>query len=251
MINHVVSSPKANPMCLDIKDFYLNTNMSRPEYIRIPIWAIPKDIWELYNLDQFDTSNGYVYVRADKTIYGLPQAGRLASDELLPHLAKWGYHQMPHTHGLFYHETRKTYFSLVVDDFFVSYETEVDAQHLHDCIKSKYKCSIDRKAEMYCGLKIDWNLDCPYAERYADISMPGYVAKALQRFEHIMPTKPQHAPHPWTPPDYGAKVQYAPEEDHSPEIDPSQKTTLQKVVGKFLYYSRAVDSIACSQHLAP
>ena len=32
--------------------------------------------------------------------------------------------------------------------------------------------------------------------------MPGYIAKALHKFQHPTPKRSQHAPHNWTVPDY-------------------------------------------------
>ena len=35
LLNSVISTPGARFMCLDLKDFYLNTPMARPEYVRM------------------------------------------------------------------------------------------------------------------------------------------------------------------------------------------------------------------------
>ena len=68
----------------------------------------------------------------------------------------------------------------------------------------------DWKGELYSGITtIKWNYD----EGWVDLSMPGYVKKALQRFQHPTPTRPEKAPHIWIPPKYGAPVQYAQPED--------------------------------------
>ena len=67
----------------------------------------------------------------------------------------------------------------------------------------------------YCGSKIDWN----YAQQYIDILMPGYVVKALTKFQHQAPKKPQYAPHVWILPTYGQKVQYALPENSLPILD--------------------------------
>ena len=42
-------------------------------------------------------------------------------------------------------------------------------------------------------------------------------------------------------PNYGAKVQYAPDDDTSQLATKDEKTFIQQVVGTFLYYGRAVD----------
>jgi hypothetical protein len=62
----------------------------------IPVSLIPKAIFNQYNLGPL-VHNGYVYVEINKGMYGLPQAGRIANNNLVPHLAAHGYHQCQHT----------------------------------------------------------------------------------------------------------------------------------------------------------
>ena len=42
LLNSVISTKGANFMTLDIKDFYLNTPMDRPEYMRMKLANFPK-----------------------------------------------------------------------------------------------------------------------------------------------------------------------------------------------------------------
>jgi hypothetical protein len=91
LFNSVVSTKNAKFCTMDIKDFYLNTPMDRYEYMRIPIDIIPEDIFEYYNLKDL-VHNGSVTVEICKGMYGLSSSRRLASDDLKPHLQKWGYH---------------------------------------------------------------------------------------------------------------------------------------------------------------
>jgi hypothetical protein len=72
--------------------------------------------------------------------------------------------------------------------------------------------------------------------------MPGYVAKALQRFQHPEPTRAQHSPHAWLKPNYGVPTQLTPEPDDSAPLDKAAITRLQEVIGTLLYYARAIDS---------
>jgi hypothetical protein len=90
-------------------------------------------------------------------MYGLSSSGRLASDDLKPHLQKWGYHECPRTPGLFKHEHRPIMFVLVVDDFGVQYTGQEHADHLHNCIKDKYKCTFDETGDLFCGITLKWN----------------------------------------------------------------------------------------------
>ena len=76
------------------------------------------------------TKNGYVYVEIRRSIYGLPQAGKLANTPLKEHLAPYGYFEVAHTPGLWQHITCPIAFSLIVDDFGVKYVHKEDADHL-------------------------------------------------------------------------------------------------------------------------
>ena len=135
-------------MTMDIKDFYLNTPMACYEYMRIHKRDIPKIIWDYYNLDSLAV-NDYVYAEIRRGMYGLPQAGKIANDKLIPHLATHGYVQWPHTHGLFRHKTRPMSFCLVVDDFGVKCVGRKHAEHLRNCIASKYKMTTNWTGTLY------------------------------------------------------------------------------------------------------
>jgi len=71
--------------------------------------------------------------------------------------------------------------------------------------------------------------------------MPGYIERALQQFHHPHPKQPKHVPHSWQHPMYGAKVQYAPNPDHTTALDTTDCKCMQEVIGILLYYARAVD----------
>jgi hypothetical protein len=237
LINSTISTPGAKWMSIDIKDFYLNTPMSHYEYMKVPIHLFPDAIRQHYQLDPL-LHNGGIYVEIQKGMYGLPQAGRLANDELITHLAAHGYTQSPHTAGLFTHKTRPIAFCLVVDDFGIRYVGDDNAEHLIQTLRDKYTITSDRNGTKFVGLTIDWD----YANRIADISMPDYIQNALQRFQHQPPKKPQHSPHAWLKPQYGATQQLTEDPDNSPPLPPSEITKLQQIIGVLLYYARAVDS---------
>jgi len=170
-------------------------------------------------------------------MYGLPQAGIIAQQLLEERLEKDGYRQSKTTPGLWQHDTHPISFSLVVDDFGVKYVGEENAQHLLDTVQKYYKCSCDWKGERYCRLTIKWD----YAGRKVHLSMPGYVQKALTRFQHPPPPKRQDQPYPHVKPSYGAKTQYSQEDDDSPALSKAGKKFIQEVCGVFLFLARAVD----------
>jgi hypothetical protein len=78
---------------IDIKDFYLQTPMRRPEYIRLKITDIPDEVIKHYNLKLLVTQDGYEYCEITKGMYGLPQARIIAQELLEKQLAEYGYHQ--------------------------------------------------------------------------------------------------------------------------------------------------------------
>jgi len=116
LFNSTVSMPGTQFMTCDIKDFYLNTPMAWCEYMRLPLDLIPPAIVAQYNLATL-AHQGWVYIEINKGMYGLPQAGILANDQLTKHLAKYGYQPAPHMPGLWQHDTWPIVFTLVVDNF--------------------------------------------------------------------------------------------------------------------------------------
>jgi hypothetical protein len=129
LFNSTISTPGAKFMCMDVKNFYLNTPMDRFEYMRLPLNLLPDEIIKQYDLQTIAT-DGWVYVEIRKGMYGLPQAGLLANQLLQKRLATHGYAPVTHTHGLWRHKTRPITFSLVVDDFGVKYVGKHNANHL-------------------------------------------------------------------------------------------------------------------------
>ena len=71
--------------------------------------------------------------------------------------------------------------------------------------------------------------------------MPHYIKEALHKFQHPQPPLPQNVPHAWKSPTYGAKIQYASEDYHSPLLPPKSIHLVQQTVGTILYYTISVD----------
>jgi hypothetical protein len=104
-----------------------------------------------------------------------------------------------------------------------------------ECIKMNYNISSDWKGSAYCGLTLEWD----YKNRTVDLSMPGYIKAALNKYQHAAPTRPEHAPHTWNPPVYGAKTQYVENETTSPALSAKDVNKLQQLTVTLLYYARA------------
>jgi hypothetical protein len=238
LLNSIVSTPHAKFMTIDIKDFYLMTPMERYEYFKMKIDLIPEEIIKEYNLRNKVDDRGYVHCEVRRGMYGLPQAGLIAQEQLIKRLKKAGYHQSETSPGFWKHEWRPISFTLVVDDFGVKYVGKENADHLISVLQGNYEIDIDWEGTRYIGLTLDWDYD----QRKVHLSMPGYITKALTRFTHKTPSKPQHQPHPHAEKTYGATVQYAKALNNSPILPPDSKTYIQQVLGVLLYYGCAVDS---------
>ena len=108
LVNSIISDAKDNArfMSADLKDFFLASPMSRPEYMKMALKYIPQDIIERYNLLELAV-DGYVYIRINKGMYGLKQAEILAYQQLENFLSPAGYFPIPNTTGMWKHKTRK------------------------------------------------------------------------------------------------------------------------------------------------
>ena len=141
--NSVISTEDAKFAALDVGNFYLVTLLERYEYMRLPLKHFSQHTINQYNLLE-NAKNGWVYVKIRKAIYGLPQAGKLANNQLKKHLGPAGYYEVAPTPDLYTYVTRPIQFSLVVDDFGVKYVSKEHADHLIRTLESHYdKISID------------------------------------------------------------------------------------------------------------
>ena len=87
----------------------------------IPLKIIPQEIIDTYDLNSLVNGQGWIYMRIENGMYGLKQVGIIDNQELVKHMAPFEYHPVKHTPGLWVHDSRKTLFSLVVDNFCVQY----------------------------------------------------------------------------------------------------------------------------------
>ena len=78
------------------------------------------------------------------------------------------------------------------------------------------------------------------AQIIISISMPGYIARVLDRFQDWAGTCRANTPGVYRPPKCGAKEQHVAIDDTAP-LSAQDTTTLQAITGSLLYYARAVD----------
>ena len=119
----------------DIKNYYLNNLITHLQYMRIHAKYFIEEFRKEYNMDEFINKDGYVYFEIRKVVYGLKEAGCVAFQNLVKNLAPFGYELIPCTPGLWRHITRRTTFTLAVDDLGIKHFNQDDLDHLLNALK--------------------------------------------------------------------------------------------------------------------
>ena len=79
LFNSVISLHGAKFMTMDISNFYLNTPLKRPEFIRLNIRDITQEIIEEFKLTDIAERDRSIHLKANKGMYGLPHGGLIAN----------------------------------------------------------------------------------------------------------------------------------------------------------------------------
>ena len=82
VFNSVVLTSNAEFATGDNSDFYLFTNMDESEYMWIPIQFLNAEVTAAYELEDLSV-DGRVLAEISEGMYGLPQASRLAYNQLV------------------------------------------------------------------------------------------------------------------------------------------------------------------------
>lgn len=174
-------------------------------------------------------------------MYGLKQAALLCYKMLTEILNDEEYIKIPSSLELWKHKTKKTLFSLCVDNFSVKYYNIDDLNHLKTTLQSKYVVKTDMGGTNFLNFTLKWN--CP--QGFVDLSMPGYLENALDKLQYTTQVYPQYSPHQHHPINYSRKKGKRPtatEPDTSPLLSPDKIVYIQQAVGTLLYYARALDN---------
>jgi hypothetical protein len=134
LLNSVLLQKGARVSSINLKNFYLDTPMSKLEYVCIDISDIPQELIGKYTLTGLDP-DGWVYFEIRQGCYGLPQAGILTNDLLRTRLKAKGFYEAASTPGLWCHKWRPIQFCLIVDDFGVEYVGQEHFTYLLDILK--------------------------------------------------------------------------------------------------------------------
>ena len=99
LLNSVVSTKDAKFTTADIKDFFYASFLPDPEYMKMKLRIIPQEIIDQYQLQDLE-ENSWVYMKIVKGMPGLKQAACLENEQLVHHLAPYGYAPVQHTPSL-------------------------------------------------------------------------------------------------------------------------------------------------------
>jgi hypothetical protein len=141
------------------------------------------------------------------------------------------------TPKLWYHVSCPISFTLVINDFGVKYVDKADVDHLIDSIKKMYTLTKDWTGALYCSVALNWD----YKNRTVDISMPGYIKKKLQEYNHVQSKRIQTCPYTPAPKQFGTEARRPLPLDDSPLHDKKVIKRLQQTVGSILYNVQVVD----------
>jgi hypothetical protein len=134
LVNSVLSQCNARLATIDLKNFYLNTPLDRPEYVRIKLADIPQEFINEYKLDKL-ARNSWIYFEMRRGMYSLPQAGILANKLLQDRLAKFDYYKAATIPGLWRHKWCLVMFALIVNNFAIQYVGNAHPDHLCQALK--------------------------------------------------------------------------------------------------------------------
>ena len=83
LLNSFISAPGAKFLESDLKDFYLNTPMKILEFlVCMKLDNFPDDVIKEYNPMENIDAKGFVILRVEKGMYGLPYTGIIAQKPL-------------------------------------------------------------------------------------------------------------------------------------------------------------------------
>ena len=153
ILDSFISTLYAMFMTADTKYFYYNNHLNCFEYVRMALADIPEEVMMQYHQENLSI-HGWISIEIRKGVTGLKQAGKVANNRLVDHLAKYGYAPCKITPALYRHSTIPVSLTLCVDDFGVKYAGKQRANHLLDALLSSYNITCDWTGSLYLGLTI-------------------------------------------------------------------------------------------------
>jgi hypothetical protein len=140
--------------------------------------------------------------------------------------------------SLWKHVSHPIWFNLCINNYGVKYIGNKNLKHLFSALCTEpYNIVEDWAGDLYCSINLKWN----YGKHWVDIAMPVYAIKNLTRHNHLPPVKTKNCLYTPNPITYGKDNQATTPSDPSSLLDMAGKKCIQKNVGSFLYYARAVN----------
>ena len=116
--------------------------MKTYRYTRVSIKYFTAEIRHKYNIDNV-AQDGYIYIEIRNGMYGLKEAGIIASNALVKILVPFGYSPVKLTPVLWKHTSITIMFTLVVDDFGIKYTHTQDVENLFRALCTSYDIYTD------------------------------------------------------------------------------------------------------------
>jgi hypothetical protein len=112
------------------------------------------------------------------------------------------------------------------------------ADHPIASIKNTYKkLTEDWTGSLYCRITLNWD----YVGRTVDISMPGYIKKKLQEYNHLLLGRSQYCQYSPGPKTFGSDTQAPLLPGTTPVLEAKRIKQIQQIVGSILYYAHGVN----------
>jgi hypothetical protein len=238
-LNSVISTKGVQYCTFDLKDFYLNMPMEQPEYMRMKLSdLLPQEFVDLYSLTKIAEDNGNVYIKVQKGMYSLLQAGILAHRLLEQQLNEHKYHQSQATSGLWKHALRPISFTLSVNNFW--HEIHWPRTCRAPTPRSQHALQVLARLGWQ---EIPWHGHCLglQAKKSPCVDV-GICPQSINAVPTQGSKNATTSNDPHVKPTYGATCQYAEANNMSELLSKENKTYIQEVIGTFLYYARCVDS---------
>jgi len=105
-----------------------------------------------FHRDQYITKD-VVYFQVNKGMYGLKQAGLLANERIVEHLAKYGYIISKYAPCQFVSKDKSTAFCLMVDDLLIKV-IKTNHEHLYACLRVFYEITTDDTGSKYINIEM-------------------------------------------------------------------------------------------------
>eukprot|EP00804_Cyclotella_cryptica_P010114 CCRYP_019272-RA/>CCRYP_019272-RA protein AED:0.25 eAED:0.25 QI:0/0/0/1/0.66/0.75/4/0/703 len=214
LFNSVISTDGATFHGGDLKNFYLNTPMDRPEYMRLKYDLIPQEIKDKYKLDTFN-EDGWIYV---KIVLGMQATTN--ANTLLAYGGTYG-DQSP---------------SVSSSTTLASKQSGLNMPSIYSK-SSKNTTNAPWTGKANCSV-VSNSIGTTRTEQYASPCPTMYET-------HSTNSRIQSPPAPTlslqtAPITYGSTKQES-FADETPPLSPEKIKFIQQVVGTFLFFGRAVD----------